>query len=57
MEEPVMPDQQKLEDSLLTVKKALLSKLKELNHHHLATDNSERSDFRRYPSNVRMARM
>ena len=48
-EEPVYPlsNQQGLEDSLLKIKKALLSKLKQ--HHYFAPANSERSDSVRDP--------
>ena len=53
IEEPI---QQVVEDSLPKLKKALLSKL---THRidHLTPPNSERYDFVRYPSVVRMARM
>ena len=53
MEEPI---QQVGEDSLLRLKKALLSKLTH-SIDHLISPNSERYDFVRYPSVVRMARM
>ena len=65
MEEPVtpLPILQVLEDSLMKVKKELLSALEQRpqedqdNHHHLSPINSERTEFVKHTSPFRRIRM
>ena len=62
MEEPVtpLPILQVLEDSLMKVKKELLSALEQRhqeNRHHLSPINSERTEFVKHSSPFRRIRM